>query len=43
MIFPEALNVEIEDFFITQILREIHFEDFRSAKYDILTYLKAVN
>ena len=30
-------------FFITQILREINFGDFRSAKSAILTHLQALN
>ena len=34
---------KFEDFCITEILREINFEDSRSAKCVILTYLEALN
>ena len=34
---------KFQDFPITQILREINFEDFKSAKSAILTHLEALN
>ena len=34
---------KFKDFSTTQILREINFEDFRSAKSAILTHLEALN
>ena len=34
---------KFHDFSITQILREINFEDSRSAKSAILTHLEALN
>ena len=34
---------KFQDFSITQILREINFEESGSAKSAILTYLEAVN
>ena len=34
---------KFQDFSVTQILREINFGDFRSAKYAILTHLEALN
>ena len=34
---------KFHDFSITQILREINFEDSRSAKTAILTHLEALN
>ena len=33
---------KFQEFSITQILREINFEDFRSAKSAILTHLEAL-
>ena len=36
-------SVEISAFSVTQILREINFLDFRSAKSAIVTYLEALN
>ena len=35
--------LKFHDFSITQILREINFEDSRSAKFAILPHLKALN
>ena len=34
---------KLEDFSITEILREINFGDFRSAKSAILTHLEALD
>ena len=34
---------KFQDFSVTQILREINFRDFRSAKSAILTHLEALN
>ena len=34
---------KFQDLSITQILREINFVDYRSAKSAILTYLEALN
>ena len=34
---------KIGDFFVNHVLREINFEDSRSAKYAILTHLEALN
>ena len=34
---------KFDDFYITQILREINFEDSRNAKTAILTHLEAQN
>ena len=33
---------KFHDISVTQILREINFEDFRSAKFAILTHLEAL-
>ena len=42
--FRDSPNIlELQNFFITQILHEIIFEDSRSAKSAILSYLKALN
>ena len=33
----------LQNFSVTQVLREINFGDFRSAKFAILTHLQALN
>ena len=42
-IVNKQLSVEISIFFIIEILREINFEDSRSAKSAILTQFEALN
>jgi len=34
---------KFQDFSVTQILREINFGDFKSAKYAVLSHLEALN